>query len=213
MSEIFKGKAMTDNPAVIRTVEGRGVPVKGNDIDTDRIIPARYLRCVTFEGLGAEVFKDERYNDDGSEKKHPFNEPKYGGASILVVNRNFGCGSSREHAPQALMRFGIKAIVGESFAEIFAGNCISMGIPVFTADEPSIAAIQEMVEAQPDSVLTLDIDSETLSGPGRQIQLSINSSAKAALLGGTWNTLDELLMNEDLIETVYKRLPYISGFS
>ncbi len=213
MSEIFKGKAMTDNPAVIRTIKGRGVPVKGNDIDTDRIIPARYLRCVTFEGLGAEVFKDERYNDDGSEKKHPFNEPKYAGASILVVNRNFGCGSSREHAPQALMRFGIKAIIGESFAEIFAGNCISMGIPVFTADEPSVAAIQGLVEAHPDSVLTLDIDSETCSGPGDQVQLSINSSAKAALLGGTWNTLDELLMNEDQIETVYSRLPYISGFS
>ena len=109
---------MTDNPAVIKKVEGRGVPVRGNDIDTDRIIPARYLRCVTFEGLGEQVFKDERYNDDGSMKEHTFNDEKYSGASILIANDNFGCGSSREHAPQALMRFGIKAIVGESFAEI-----------------------------------------------------------------------------------------------
>ncbi len=204
---------MTDNPAVIRTVEGRGVPVRGNDIDTDRIIPARYLRCVTFEGLGAEVFKDERYHDDGSQKQHPFNDPKYGGASILIVNRNFGCGSSREHAPQALMRFGIAAVIGESFGEIFAGNCTSIGIPVFTADESVIAAVQEMVEAQPDSELVLDVESETLSAPDGKIQLRINSSAKTALLKGTWNTLDELLLNKDQIEQVYGRLAYVSRFS
>ena len=204
---------MTDNPAIIRKVEGRGVPVKGNDIDTDRIIPARYLRCVTFEGLGAEVFKDERYNDDGSKKDHAFNNTKYDGAAILIVNRNFGCGSSREHAPQALMRFGIKAIVGESFAEIFAGNCTSLGIPVFTADESVITNIQEMVEKQPDLELSLDVDGEILSISDRQIQLTINSSAKTALLKGTWNTLDELLLNNDQIDQVYNRLAYVSQFS
>ncbi len=204
---------MTDNPAVIRMVEGRGVPVRGNDIDTDRIIPARYLRSVTFEGLGTEVFKDERYHDDGSQKQHPFNDQKYGGASILIVNRNFGCGSSREHAPQALMRFGIDAVIGESFGEIFAGNCTSLGIPVFTADESVIGAVQEMVEAQPDSELMLDIEKETLSTPDRQFQLSIKSSAKTALLKGTWNTLDELLLNNDQIEQVYGRLAYVSRFS
>ncbi len=204
---------MTDNPAVIKKVEGRGVPVKGNDIDTDRIIPARYLRCVTFEGLGEEVFKDERYNDDGSQKDHAFNDPKYDGAAILVVNRNFGCGSSREHAPQALMRFGIKAIVGESFAEIFAGNCTSLGIPVFTADETVIADIQGMVEKEPEIELSLDVDGETLSISDRQLALAMNSSAKTALLKGTWNTLDELLLNEDQIEQVYNRLAYVSQFS
>ncbi len=204
---------MTDNPAVIKKVEGRGVPVKGNDIDTDRIIPARYLRCVTFEGLGEEVFKDERYNDDGSKKDHAFNDPKYDGAAILVVNRNFGCGSSREHAPQALMRFGIKAIVGESFAEIFAGNCTSLGIPVFTADETAIADIQGMVEKQPEIKLSLDVEAETLSISDRQIQLAMNSSANTALLKGTWNTLDELLLNEDQIEQVYNRLAYVTQFS
>ena len=204
---------MTDNPAVIRTVEGRGVPVRGNDIDTDRIIPARYLRCVTFEGLGAEVFKDERYHDDGSQKDHPFNDPKYGGAAILIVNRNFGCGSSREHAPQALMRFGITAVIGESFGEIFAGNCTSIGIPVFTADESVITAIQGMVEAQPDTELVLDIENETLSVSDKKIQLGMNSAAKTALLKGTWNTLDELLLNEDQIEQVYGRLAYVSRFA
>ncbi len=204
---------MTDNPAVIRTVEGRGVPVRGNDIDTDRIIPARYLRCVTFEGLGAEVFRDERYRDDGSQKQHPFNDPKYAGASILIVNRNFGCGSSREHAPQALMRFGIAAVIGESFGEIFAGNCTSLGIPVFTADETVITAIQEMVEAQPDTELVLDIENETLSASGKKTQLGMNSAVKTALLKGTWNTLDELLLNEDQIEQVYGRLAYVTRFA
>lgn len=204
---------MIDNPAIIRKVEGRGVPVRGNDIDTDRIIPARYLRSVTFEGLGAEVFKDERFNDDGSQKQHPFNDPKYGGASILIVNRNFGCGSSREHAPQALMRFGIAAVIGESFGEIFAGNCASLGVPVFTADESVIGAVQEMVEAQPEIGLILDVENETLSASGRKIQLRINSSAKTALLKGTWNTLDELLLNNDQIDQVYNRLPYISRFA
>jgi len=204
---------MTDNPAVVKKVEGRGVPVRGNDIDTDRIIPARYLRCVTFEGLGEQVFKDERYNDDGSMKEHTFNDEKYSGASILVANDNFGCGSSREHAPQALMRFGIKAIVGESFAEIFAGNCTSLGIPVFTGDKAIVEEVQALVEAHPETDLILDLASETLSVAGRRIELAMNSSAKTALLGGTWNTLDELLVNSDEIDTVYNRLEYVSQFA
>ena len=198
---------------MITSIEGRGVPVRGNDIDTDRIIPARYLRCVTFEGLGEQVFKDERYNDDGSEKEHSFNDARYEGASILLVNDNFGCGSSREHAPQALMRFGIKAIVGESFAEIFAGNCTSLGIPVFTAGKATIEEIQALVETRPESSLSLDLASESLNVEGRQIQLGMNSSAKSALLGGTWNTLDELLVNSEEIDKVYRRLDYISSFS
>jgi len=204
---------MTDNPAIIKTVEGHGVPVQGNDIDTDRIIPARYLRCVTFEGLGEKVFRDERYNDDGSPKPHAFNEPKYSGASILVVNRNFGCGSSREHAPQALMRFGIKAIVGESFAEIFAGNCISLGIPVFTGDQQAIEAIQDLLDKKPDAELRLDVEAETLSVADSTFQLSVNKSAKTALLGGKWNTLDELLVNMEEIDKIYNRLEYISQFT
>ena len=134
---------MSKHPAAITAVQGTAIPLPGNDIDTDRIIPARYLRSVTFEGLGSEVFKDERFNDDGSAKAHPFNDDKYSGATLLIVGRNFGCGSSREHAPQAIMRFGIKAIIGESFAEIFAGNCTSLGIPVCTADEQTIDELQK----------------------------------------------------------------------
>lgn len=204
---------MTDNTAVIKKVEGRGVPVLGNDIDTDRIIPARFLRCVTFEGLGEQVFRDERYDEGGTQKVHAFNESKFSGASVLIVNRNFGCGSSREHAPQALMRFGIKAIVGESFGEIFAGNCISIGIPVFTTDEQTIGEIQERVDNEPEMILSLDVERETLKVGERQVPLSMNSSVKTALLEGTWNTLDELLLNSNEIEAVYDRLPYVSQFA
>ena len=203
---------MKENPAVVKSLEGTGLPVKGNDIDTDRIIPARYLRCVTFEGLGKYAFQDERFSDDGSQKEHPLNEQKYQGASVLIANRNFGCGSSREHAPQALMRFGIKAIVGESFAEIFAGNCISLGIPVFTGDESVIQSIQDKIAGNPEIILALDVENETLLIDGDIIQLSINPAAKAALLKGTWNTLDELLVNEKLIEQTKENITYISGF-
>ncbi len=198
---------MSVNGAVIKEIEGRAMPLPGNDIDTDRIIPARYLRSVTFEGLGEEVFKDERFNDDGTPKPHPFNEERYRGATILIVGRNFGCGSSREHAPQALMRFGIKAIVGESFGEIFAGNCTSLGIPVCTADQSSLGELQKLVENDPQLSFRLDLEAKQLSFADRTIRLEINPSARTALLGGTWNTLDELLQNEAAIEAVHRKLP------
>lgn len=198
---------MSVNPAVIKEIQGRAIPVRGNDIDTDRIIPARYLRSVTFEGLGEEVFKDERFNDDGSAKPHPFNEERYQGATILIVGRNFGCGSSREHAPQAIMRFGIKAIVGESFGEIFAGNCTSLGIPVCTAEESSLGELQKLVEEDPQLKFLLDLEAKQISFADRTIAVEMNPSARTALLGGTWNTLDELLQNEAAIEAVHQKLP------
>ena len=198
---------MSNNPAVISAVQGTAIPLPGNDIDTDRIIPARYLRSVTFEGLGAEVFKDERFNDDGSPKAHPFNDGKYDGATLLFVGRNFGCGSSREHAPQAIMRFGIKAIIGESFAEIFAGNCTSLGIPVCTADEQAIEGLQKLVQDDPRTVFDLDLEAQTLSYGDKSIPVDISPAAKTALLAGTWNTLDELLQNEAAIDEVHRRLP------
>lgn len=203
---------MTNNPAVIKEIEGCAVSVRGNDIDTDRIIPARFLRCVTFEDLGEQVFQDERYHDDGTMKEHPFNDPRFSNASILVVNANFGCGSSREHAPQALMRFGIKAIIGASFAEIFAGNCTSIGIPVFSASEQIIQDLQHQIESKPDSVIRLNLESKTIVIEGKTIPLEMNSSVRTALLAGTWNTLEELLQNESAIEETYARLTYISGF-
>ena len=188
-------------------VQGTAIPVPGNDIDTDRIIPARYLRSVTFEGLGAEVFKDERFNDDGSMKEHPFNDDKYAGAALLIVGRNFGCGSSREHAPQAIMRSGIKAIIGESFGEIFAGNCTSIGVPVCTIDEQTIEKLQKLVQDDPQINFDLNIETQTLSFGKETINLEIKPAVKTALLGGTWNTLDELLQNEAGIEEVHRRLP------
>jgi len=203
---------MTNNPAVIKEIEGRAISLRGNDIDTDRIIPARFLRCVTFEDLGEQVFQDERYRDDGTLKEHPFNDPQFSNASILVVNGNFGCGSSREHAPQALMRFGIKAIIGESFAEIFAGNCTVLGIPVFSANEGIIQDLQQRIEAKPESDIRLNLESKTVVIDGKTIPLEMNSSVRTALLEGTWNTLEELLQNESEIEETYARLAYISGF-
>ena len=198
---------MSNNPAAITTVQGTAIPLPGNDIDTDRIIPARYLRSVTFEGLGSEVFKDERFDDDGTPKEHPFNDDRYAGASLLIVGRNFGCGSSREHAPQAIMRFGIKAIIGESFAEIFAGNCTSLGIPVCTAAEQTIDELQKLVHDDPQVSFDLDIEAQTLSYGGKSIAVDISPAAKTALIAGTWNTLDELLQNEAAIDEVHRRLP------
>ncbi len=198
---------MSSNPSVIKSVAGTAIPLPGNDMDTDRIIPARYLRSVTFEGLGEEVFKDERFSDDGSPKEHPFNDKKYEGAAILIVGRNFGCGSSREHAPQAIMRFGIKAIVGESFGEIFAGNCTSLGIPTLTAGESSIAELLKLAQNNPETSFSIDLEAQTISSDAGTISLNINSAARTALLAGTWNTLDELLQNEAAIEEVHRRLP------
>jgi len=203
---------MTDNPAAIKSIEGRALPYQGNDVDTDRIIPARFLRSVTFEGLGTEVFIDERVDENGVKREHPFNDPIYQGARILMVNRNFGCGSSREHAPQAIMRFGLQAIVGESFGEIFAGNCISIGIPVFTAGEKVIQELQSQAQSEPKTVFKLDVEARSISFNGKSVALEMNSSVRTALLGGTWNTLDELMQNMAQIESVYDRLPYIKGF-
>ena len=138
-------------------IEGRGIPLPGNDIDTDRIIPARFMKCITFDGLGQYVFYDERFDESGSKKGHPFNDEKFLDSSILIVNKNFGCGSSREHAPQALLRFGIKALIGESFAEIFAGNCTVMGIPTVTAPHDAIENIMMVVEEKPETPIQINL--------------------------------------------------------
>ena len=140
---------MTDEIPEIDSVTGTGVPVRGNDIDTDQIIPARFMKVVTFDGLGEFAFFDQRFDDEDNQKEHPFNEPQFQDASVLAVNANFGCGSSREHAPQALMRWGIDAIIGESFAEIFAGNCLALGIPTVTADHETIVELQEWIDEHP----------------------------------------------------------------
>ncbi|THB71749.1 MAG: 3-isopropylmalate dehydratase small subunit [Desulfobulbaceae bacterium] len=203
---------MDTNKIIVKEVSGTVLPLKGNDIDTDRIIPARFLRSITFEGLGEQVFCDERFDQAGNPLDHPFNHESYRGAKILVVNQNFGCGSSREHAPQAIMRFGIEAIIGESFAEIFAGNCTSLGIPVLTASIAEIEALQAHAQENPSEEFVVDISHPHITYGARTIALQINDAAKQALLNGTWDSLETLLQERQNIAATAAKLPYISSF-
>ena len=201
---------MDHNELKRTSLQGRGICVKGNDIDTDTIIPARYMTCVTFDGLEEYAFYDERFDQNGSPRDHPFNDEKFRGASILIVNRNFGCGSSREHAPQALMRFGIRAVVGESFAEIFAGNCVALGIPVVTADQRKISDLMQWVITNPHTTIHIDLTDKTLDCDGATLQIDIPESSRLALIGGTWDSLSQLLANRETIEKAAARIPHIA---
>ncbi len=201
-----------ENISKIENVTGRAIPLEGNDIDTDRIIPARFLRCVTFDGLGEQVFRDERFENNEPVSDHPFNDPAFAGGSVLIVNANFGCGSSREHAPQALMRFGVKAIIGESFAEIFAGNCTNLGIPLFTADEATVQKLQQLARTQPELEFSLDLDKRELTVDGKTLRLAMDDSSRTALMNGGWDSLAELLQNLAQVETRYSALPYTSNY-
>jgi 3-isopropylmalate/(R)-2-methylmalate dehydratase small subunit len=191
---------------------GRGIVVRGNDIDTDQIIPGRFLRSISFVGLEEHVFADVRRTPDGVLKGHPFDQEHFEGASILVVNHNFGCGSSREHAPQALMRWGIRAIVGESFAEIFFGNCIALGIPAVTGSPGEIAALMDMIELDPSHQISLDLESLTVTSRAGTIRIQIPDGARSQLMDGTWDAMRTLLVAQDEIDDVAARLPYIRGF-
>ncbi|MEF8815703.1 MAG: 3-isopropylmalate dehydratase small subunit, partial [Salinibacter sp.] len=171
---------------VVSQVQGPGVPVRGNDIDTDQIVPARFLKEVTFDNMGEYAFYDVRRDDDGSLNNHPFN--RYPNANILVVNENFGCGSSREHAPQALMRWGIDGLIGESFAEIFAGNCQALGLPTATADHNTVEWIMEQVTADPALELTIDVETETVTVGDETVDVTISDAQREALLQGIWDT-------------------------
>ena len=200
-----------DGPAeVVDYVSGPGIPVRGNDIDTDQIIPARFLKVVTFDGLGEFAFFDQRFDDEDNPKEHPFNEPKYRNASVLVVNKNFGCGSSREHAPQALMRWGIDAIVGESFAEIFAGNCLALGIPTVTADEETVTTLQDHVEAHPDTEIEIDVEAETARYDGRTVDVSVDDAQRRALVDGVWDTTALMRSNANAVRETAESLPYVT---
>ena len=191
---------------------GSGVVVRGNDIDTDRIIPARYMGRITFSGIEEGVFADARKAPDGTPKDHPFNEERFQDASILVVNKNFGCGSSREHAPQALNRWGIQALVGESFAEIFFGNCVALGMPAVTASDDDIAKLMDSVELDAAQSLELDLEAMTLSSKIGTIAVAMPDGARGQLLDGSWNALGSLLSARDEIQATAERLPYIGGF-
>jgi 3-isopropylmalate/(R)-2-methylmalate dehydratase small subunit len=196
-------------------IEGTGVPLRGHDIDTDRILPARYLKAVVFEGLGAHAFEDDRGQLRASGKTHPFDDPRFAGGTLLVVNKNFGCGSSREHAPQALLRWnrGVAAVVGESFAEIFRGNCVALGIPCVTADAAAIDDVQRAVERDPTLVLRLDLRNRTLSAGGRDVSVGIDDGARAQFLEGRWDSTAELLASTSRILELSRTLPYFRQYA
>jgi len=193
-------------------IEGTAVPVEGNDIDTDRIIPARYLKEITFANMGKYPFYDERFDAKGGSKGHPFDLPQFQGASLLFVNANFGCGSSREHAPQSLMRWGVKAVIGETFAEIFAGNCTMLGIPTLTLSREGITELQALAKERPGTRFTLDLEKGTISFEGKTLTFSIHESKRNALVNGTWDSTGLLLANAAKTAEVAQRLPYVSGF-
>lgn len=190
----------------VKSVSGRGIPLTGNDIDTDRIIPARFLRCVTFDGLGAQVFADDRAQTNG---QHPFDLPQYQGAEILVVNGNFGCGSSREHAPQAIAKWGIKAIIGESFAEIFFGNCVAMGIPCVTADSTTTRELQKRLSENPQVQVKIDLESLQVQCEDFSAPVHLNEGARQMMVSGTWDACGQLVSQEDQIRETASTLPYV----
>ena len=198
----------------IRHVSATAVVVRGDDIDTDRIIPARFLKCVTFDALGPAAFADDRAElAAGSAGPHPFDRPEHQGASILLVNRNFGCGSSREHAPQALMRWGIRAVVGESFAEIFYGNCLALGIPCLVADHATMLAIQEVAASHPAEHFQVDVAQAALEGAGERWRLSLAAGPQQMLVSGQWDATGQLLAHGDQLAATVARLPYLQGFA
>ncbi|HEY5724930.1 MAG TPA: 3-isopropylmalate dehydratase small subunit [Methylomirabilota bacterium] len=196
----------------VTQVAGTAVHVPGSDIDTDRIIPARFMKCVTFDGLGEYAFYDVRKNADGSDKPHPLNDPRFKGANILLSGSNFGCGSSREHAPQALYRFGFRAVIAESFAEIFFGNCTTLGIPCLTAPMDDVLWLQRAIGRDPKQAVTVDVERQEVRVGDRVIPARIADGARNQLVSGAWNATGVLLDAGDAIEATAGRLPYIKGF-
>lgn len=191
----------------VKAVVGRGVPLVGNDIDTDRIIPARFLRCVTFDGLGEQVFADDRAQAPG---QHPFDQPQYQGAKILAVNGNFGCGSSREHAPQAIAKWGIQAIVGESFAEIFFGNCVALGIPCVIAAPEDAKRLQEAIAANPQAEVKVDLEVMQVQCGDLTIPVTMGNGPRQMFTSGTWDACGQLVAQADQIRATAAKLPYVS---
>ena len=192
----------------ISQVSGTAVVVPGHDIDTDRIIPARFMKCVTFDGLGAYLFYDVRFDKAGASKNHPLDKPEHKGATILFSGRNFGCGSSREHAPQALQKFGIRAVVAESFAEIFAGNCTTLGMPCVMLSEGDLGRFAEIIQRDSKAKITLDLESSTLSGGGHSARFEMKGGAREALLKGEWDALGQLVDGLPQVHALAAKLAY-----
>ena len=200
---------MSQSPASISHVTGRGLPLRGDDIDTDRIMPARFLRATSFEGLERHVFEDDR----ASTPAHPFNDARFAGATFLVVNRNFGCGSSREHAPQGLARAGIRGLIGESFSEIFQGNAAMIGMPCFAVDRASAAKLQALVESAPQTAIEADVATGRITAGPLSIVGTLPVALRDGFLSGQWNPTAMLLDRFDEVRAVAARLPYLHGFN
>ncbi len=193
----------------IKSIQGRSLTIRGDDIDTDRIIPARFLKCVSFSALGEQVFADDRKELNGN---HPFDLDHNKGANILVVNDNFGCGSSREHAPQALMRWGIRLIIGESFAEIFFGNCLALGIPCLTGSKEKIVKLQNLVEKTNDQIWNFNLKNISISNQKETFKLNLDEGPYNMLFSGKWDATSQLLDEEEKINKTFNNLPYLNNF-
>jgi 3-isopropylmalate/(R)-2-methylmalate dehydratase small subunit len=193
-------------------ISGRAIPLRGHDIDTDRIIPARYLKSVTFEALETHVFEDDRKQLQERGQVHAFSNPRFEGASVLLVNGNFGCGSSREHAPQALQRWGIRAVVGESFSEIFFGNSVALGMPCLTVSAQDAEALLAAADADPAAEFTISVSEQTIEVGGRRCHAAVAAGAREALTTGSWDATASLLDDFDEVRKVAQQLPYITGF-
>ena len=196
----------------IRQVTGRAIPLRGDNIDTDRIIPARFLRAITFEGLEQHLFEDDRKQLEDAGSRHPTADPTYEDAAILLVNANFGCGSSREHAPQAIRRSGIRAVIGESFSEIFFGNSVALGMPCVAADAAAVGALMQLVEQNPAAEIALDLDRMRASAGSASYPVTLPPGARESFLEGTWDATGLLLDRFEEVEAVAARLPYVSSW-
>ena len=193
----------------ITEVSGTGVPIPGDDVDTDQILPAKFMKEVTFDNMADYLFYDARRDDDGEFNDHPLN--RFDGASIAVVNSNFGCGSSREHAPQAMMRWGVDGVVGESYAEIFRDNCKSLGIPAVTADHETVVELQEWIEANPDGHIDIDVEHETVTYGDTVIDVDVDDAMREALVEGIWDTTALMYSNRSKVDETVADLPYVEG--
>jgi 3-isopropylmalate/(R)-2-methylmalate dehydratase small subunit len=197
----------------IVSVSGRALPLVGDDIDTDRIMPARHLRAITFDGLEQHLFGDDRAHAAREGRTHPVDDPRFAGASLMVVNRNFGCGSSREHAPQGIVRWGIRGMIGESFSEIFFGNAVMLGLPAVTAAPADVAALQAEIERNPQTVVRLDLESMRATAGTLDIAVHLPAAARDALITGRWDGLGLLLQDFDQVRAFAAGLPYLRDFA
>jgi 3-isopropylmalate/(R)-2-methylmalate dehydratase small subunit len=193
----------------IQRIAGRAVPLRGDNVDTDRIIPARFLKSITFEGLEQHLFEDDRQQLEAEGQRHPIADPKYRGARVLLVNANFGCGSSREHAPQAIRRSGIEVVVGQSFSEIFFGNSVALGMPCVSADQAALDTLMGAVESDPALNVDVDLESMTVRAAGRSFSLTLPPGARESFLEGSWDATGLLLDRFEEVEATAARLPYL----